>query len=108
MHAHSAQGNNLHSAEAQVLNATTCCSNAVPTVHVQAHINASSIFDAGAETMSVKLTIKRMQGYAALKKAVKLNMALISRLKLLGKAVKDKASLFVSLSHKDGCKCTCF
>ena len=62
-------------------------------LYVQAHTNASSVFDAGVDTMSVKLTIKRMQGYAAPKKATKLNMALISRLKLLGKAARDKASL---------------
>ena len=77
-------------------------------VHVQAHTNASSVFDAGVDTMSVKLTIKRMQGYAAPKKATKLNMALISRLKLLGKAARDKASpLNPFRSHRDACDCTC-
>ena len=40
--------------------------------------------------MSVKLTMKRMQGYGAPKKAAKLNMALISRLKMLAK-VANKA-----------------
>lgn len=60
-------------------------------LHVQAHTNASSVFDAGVDTMTVKLTIKRMLGYAAPKKATKLNMTLISRLKLLGKAARDKA-----------------
>ena len=78
------------------------------TLHVQAHTNASSVFDAGVDTMSVKLTIKRMQGYAAPKKAAKLNMALISRLKLLGKAARDKASLLGTFSiYKVACNCTC-
>ena len=77
-------------------------------LHGQAHTNASSVFDAGVDTMSVKLTIKRMQGYAAPKKAAKLNMALISRLKLLGKAARDKASLLDTFrTHKDACTCTC-
>lgn len=77
-------------------------------LHVQAHTNASSVFDAGVDTMSVKLTIKRMQGYAAPKKAAKLNMALISRLKLLGKAARDKASLLDTFSiYKVARNCTC-
>ena len=41
--------------------------------------------------MSVKLTMKRMQGYATPKKAAKLNVALVSRLKMFGKLAKDKA-----------------
>lgn len=49
------------------------------------------MFDPGVDTMSVKLTMKRMQGYATPKKAAKLNMALISRLKMFGKVAKDKA-----------------
>jgi len=62
---------------------------------VQAQAHAASVFDVGTDIMSVKLTMKRMQGYAAPKKAAKLNMALISRLKVLGKAAKDKACHFL-------------
>ena len=51
-------------------------------------MHASSVFDEGVESMSVKLTMKRMQGYMPLRKAGKLNLALVSRLKLLGKAAK--------------------
>ena len=51
-------------------------------------MHASSVFDANMESMSVKLTMKRMQGYMPPRKAGKLNMALVSRLKLLGKAAK--------------------
>lgn len=51
-------------------------------------MHASSVFDEGAEFMSVKLTMKRMQGYMPPRKAGKLNLALVSRLKLLGKAAK--------------------
>ena len=54
----------------------------------QAHMHASSVFDEGAESMSVKLTMKRMQGYMPPRKAGKLNLALVSRLKLLSKAAK--------------------
>ena len=54
----------------------------------QAHMHASSVFDENVESMSVKLTMKRMQGYMPPRKAGKLNMALVSRLKLLGKAAK--------------------
>ena len=62
------------------------------------------MFDAGTDIMSVKLTMKRMQGYAAPKKAAKLNMALISRLKLLGKAAKDKAChISVKLTQQGLC-----
>ena len=57
---------------------------------MQAHAHASSVFDPGVDSMSVKLTMKRMQGYATPKKAAKLNMALISRLKMFGKVAKDK------------------
>ena len=55
------------------------------------------MFDPGVDTMSVKLTIKRMQGYATPKKAAKLNMALISRLKMFGKVAKDKARCYDSM-----------
>ena len=54
----------------------------------QAHMHASSVFDEHVEAMSVKLTMKRMQGYMPPRKAGKPNMALISRLKLLSKAAK--------------------
>ena len=50
--------------------------------------------------MSVKLTMKRMQGYATPKKAAKLNVALVSRLKMFGKVAKDKACGCYSLLHQ--------
>lgn len=59
---------------------------------MQAHAHAGSVFDPGVATMSVKLTMKRMQGYATAKKPARLNVALVSRLKMFGKIAKDKAS----------------
>ena len=70
----------------QALSASACLRASVCAA--QAHMHASSLFDENVESMSVKLTMKRMQGYLPPRKAGKLNMALVSRLKLLGKAAK--------------------
>ena len=59
----------------------------------QAQANADGVFNTGVESMTVKLTMKRMQGFVAPKKTTKLNMALISRLKLVGKAARDKVRI---------------
>ena len=70
----------------QALSASACLRASVCAA--QAHMHASSVFDESVESMSVKLTMKRMQGYMPPRKAGKLNLALVSRLKLLGKAAK--------------------
>ena len=53
-------------------------------------MQAEAVFDAGLQTHSVKLVLKRLQGRAVNKTRPKLSAAIIVKLKLLGAAARKK------------------
>lgn len=60
----------------------------------QAHEKASSLFEAGVETHSVKLVMQRMQKRPVQRMRPKLNFALVAKMKMLGSSMKKKVRPF--------------
>ena len=60
---------------------------------MQAQGRAAAVFDAGVESQSVKLAIKRLTAYAVQRSRPKLSVGMIGKLKLLGASSKKKVRL---------------
>ncbi len=57
---------------------------------VQAQAQASSVFDAGVEQNSVKLTMQRLKRLAVQSTRPKVNIGVLAKMKMLGSSMKKK------------------
>ena len=71
---------------------------------MQAHTQASSLFEPGVATHSVKLVMKRMQKHALQRPRPKLNVAVLAKMKMLGASMKKKVG-DAAHTHMHGIAC---
>ena len=57
---------------------------------IQAQAQASSVFDAGVEQNSVKLTMQRLKRLAVHSNRSKVNIGILAKMKMLGSSMRKK------------------
>jgi hypothetical protein len=65
-------------------------SNSSRVLLCQAANLANSVFDAGVELHSIKLVVQRMQKHAVQRSRPKINLGLLTKMKMLGSSMKKK------------------